>query len=250
MARAFFHALYCTHWIVATEKHAKKCWRDLPAPARVGSKGRGSRLTGLYFLITGLLGSGCPSRRRTGQTRHLAVLQTHRQQGTRGMAAGMLLHAGTPTGSVRAPAPPRPGVRRPALPARRRPAALARISSSSDATLRAIERAECFHSEVEALVAALPAERPLEQLQEQVAPAADSAVARAWRAYNAALEAHPVLVKSATSLVGFLLGDVLAQSIVGADYDAARTLRLVLFGMFMDGPVGAPPPCPRSPARG
>jgi len=143
------------------------------------------------------------------------------------MAAGMLLHAGTPTGSVRAPAPPRPGVRRPALPARRRPAALARISSSSDATLRAIERAECFHSEVEALVAALPAERPLEQLQ-----------------------AHPVLVKSATSLVGFLLGDVLAQSIVGADYDAARTLRLVLFGMFMDGPVGAPPPCPRSPARG
>ncbi len=165
------------------------------------------------------------------------------------MAAGMLLHAGTPTGSVRAPAPSRPGVGTP-LPARRRPAAVARISSSSDATLRAIERAECFHSEVEALVAALPAERPLEQLQEQVAPAADSAVARAWRAYNAALEAHPVAVKSATSLVGFLLGDVLAQSIVGADYDAARTLRLVLFGMFMDGPVGAPRPCPRSPARG
>jgi hypothetical protein len=166
------------------------------------------------------------------------------------MAAGMLLHAGTPTGFVRALAPPRPGVWRPALPARRRPAPVARISSSSDATLRAIERAECFHSEVEALVAALPAELPLEQLQEQVTPAADSALARVWRAYNAALETHPVLVKSATSLVGFLLGDVLAQTIVGADYDASRTLRLVLFGMFMDGPVGAPPLSLRLLVRG
>lgn len=119
---------------------------------------------------------------------------------------------------------------------------MARISSSSDATLQAIERAESFHSEVEALVAALPAERPLEQLQEQVTPAEDSLLARFWRAYNSALNTHPVLVKSATSFVGFLLGDVLAQTIVGADYDARRTLRLVLFGMFMDGPVGAPPP--------
>ena len=129
-----------------------------------------------------------------------------------------------------------------ALP-RQRLTHIPRVSQSSDATLRALDRAESFHQEVEALVAALPSESlPLEQLQlEAVAPAADSPLARFWRFYNHSLERHPVAVKSATSFVGFLLGDVLAQTIVGADYDAARTLRLVLFGMFMDGPVGACP---------
>ena len=134
------------------------------------------------------------------------------------------------------------------LAVRRRTSQLVRISTSGDATLRALERAESFHSEVEALVAALPAEalpleEQLEQLKEQATPAPDSPLRRFWRFYNNALEHHPVATKSATSFVGFLLGDVLAQIIVGADFDVARTLRLVLFGMFMDGPVGACPCC-------
>ena len=62
--------------------------------------------------------------------------------------------------------------------------------------------------------------------------------ARLWAAYDAALTTHPVAVKSATSFVGFLLGDLIAQSIVGLPYDARRTLRLVAFGVFMDGPIG------------
>lgn len=62
--------------------------------------------------------------------------------------------------------------------------------------------------------------------------------ARLWSAYDAALTTHPVAVKSATSFVGFLLGDLIAQSIVGLPYDARRTLRLVAFGVFMDGPIG------------
>ncbi|KAK9832036.1 hypothetical protein WJX81_000378 [Elliptochloris bilobata] len=127
--------------------------------------------------------------------------------------------------------------------ARRRTTQLVRISSSGDAALRSVDRAESFHTEVEALMAALPAEalpleETLEQLKEQATPAPDSPLGRFWRFYNNALERHPVAVKSATSFVGFLLGDVLAQTIVGADFDVARTLRLVLFGMFMDGPVG------------
>ena len=32
--------------------------------------------------------------------------------------------------------------------------------------------------------------------------------------------------------------DLIAQSIVGLPYDARRTLRLVAFGVFMDGPIG------------
>ena len=63
-------------------------------------------------------------------------------------------------------------------------------------------------------------------------------LARAWAAYDAALAKHPIAVKAATSFVGFLLGDLIAQSIVGLPYDAHRTLRLVLFGVCMDGPVG------------
>ena len=64
------------------------------------------------------------------------------------------------------------------------------------------------------------------------------ALAGVWASYNAALSRHPVLVKSATSFVGFLIGDLIAQAIVGAPYDGHRTLRLVLFGMLMDGPIG------------
>ena len=63
--------------------------------------------------------------------------------------------------------------------------------------------------------------------------------ARVWRAYNRVLHEKPILVKSATSFVGFLVGDVLAQNIVGRPFDIYRTLRLVAFGVFMDGPVGA-----------
>ena len=62
--------------------------------------------------------------------------------------------------------------------------------------------------------------------------------AQVWRAYNRALHEKPILVKSATSFVGFLVGDLLAQKIVGKPFDLARLCRLVLFGVFMDGPVG------------
>ena len=61
---------------------------------------------------------------------------------------------------------------------------------------------------------------------------------RLWSAYDAALTDNPVAVKSATSFVGFLMGDLIAQSIVGLPYDARRTLRLVSFGVLMDGPIG------------
>ena len=41
-----------------------------------------------------------------------------------------------------------------------------------------------------------------------------------------------------TSLVGFALGDILAQVIAGGSYNLPRTLRMTSFGILMDGPVG------------
>lgn len=55
-----------------------------------------------------------------------------------------------------------------------------------------------------------------------------------------ALDEKPVLVKSATSFVGFLMGDLIAQSVTGT-WNPYRTLRLVLFGMLLDGPIGELP---------
>jgi hypothetical protein len=68
-----------------------------------------------------------------------------------------------------------------------------------------------------------------------------SLFSKCWNAYSSALKTHPILVKSATSFVGFLIGDTVAQTIVGHGFDHFRTVRLVLFGMFMDGPVGKLP---------
>eukprot|EP01026_Neomeris_dumetosa_P041461 TRINITY_DN3436_c0_g1_i2.p2 TRINITY_DN3436_c0_g1~~TRINITY_DN3436_c0_g1_i2.p2 ORF type:complete len:278 (+),score=18.53 TRINITY_DN3436_c0_g1_i2:60-836(+) len=59
-----------------------------------------------------------------------------------------------------------------------------------------------------------------------------------WSAYNNALETTPIRVKSATSFFGFLMGDSLAQNIVGDVFDYQRLIRMILFGMLMDGPIG------------
>lgn len=59
-----------------------------------------------------------------------------------------------------------------------------------------------------------------------------------WGAYSKALEQHPIRVKSATSFFGFLFGDVVAQLVVGNPYNYLRTVRMVIFGILMDGPVG------------
>lgn len=61
-----------------------------------------------------------------------------------------------------------------------------------------------------------------------------------WAAYNRALTAQPLLVKAATSFVGFTVGDILAQKFINPDdeYDIKRTLRLGSFGALIHGPTG------------
>ena len=58
-------------------------------------------------------------------------------------------------------------------------------------------------------------------------------------AYNAALVKHPVATKALTSLIGFAVGDRIAQSFVGGGhFDFFRCMRLSLYGLLIDGPVG------------
>eukprot|EP01025_Chloroclados_australasicus_P023997 TRINITY_DN2416_c0_g1_i1.p1 TRINITY_DN2416_c0_g1~~TRINITY_DN2416_c0_g1_i1.p1 ORF type:complete len:301 (-),score=5.21 TRINITY_DN2416_c0_g1_i1:893-1714(-) len=66
----------------------------------------------------------------------------------------------------------------------------------------------------------------------------DSLFKQLWTSYNQALNEHPIPVKSATSFVGFMLGDTLAQNIVGDPFDYYRLLRMIMFGVMMDGPIG------------
>ena len=64
--------------------------------------------------------------------------------------------------------------------------------------------------------------------QTQVSLLSAGFLKRFWRAYVTALDKHPIAVKSATSFFGFMIGDLLAQTITGhGAYDIFRTLRLV-----------------------
>jgi hypothetical protein len=60
-----------------------------------------------------------------------------------------------------------------------------------------------------------------------------------YLAYARALETRPLATKALTSFVGFVIGDLLAQSTSPGAWHALRTLRLGLYGLLIDGPVGA-----------
>ena len=47
-----------------------------------------------------------------------------------------------------------------------------------------------------------------------------------------------MLTKACTSFFGFVLGDVLAQRLTGADFSVLRCLRLGTYGLTLDGPLG------------
>mmetsp|Transcript_15406 Transcript_15406/g.18729 ORF Transcript_15406/g.18729 Transcript_15406/m.18729 type:complete len:233 (+) Transcript_15406:143-841(+) len=60
-----------------------------------------------------------------------------------------------------------------------------------------------------------------------------------WAAYNESLEKSPLTTKAFTSLVGFLLGDLLAQVfITGGPLDVKRLITLTSFGFLYHGPSG------------
>ena len=62
-----------------------------------------------------------------------------------------------------------------------------------------------------------------------------------WARYNKLLEAQPLLTKALTSLTGFTVGDVLAQSFIeneGKPYDVMRTVRMGSFGFLLHGTTG------------
>lgn len=68
----------------------------------------------------------------------------------------------------------------------------------------------------------------------------DSTVKAPCIAYSSALNSRPLLTKACTSLVGFVLGDLIAQhfSHPGA-VDVLRAARLGAYGFLIDGPIGS-----------
>uniref|UniRef100_A0A7S1G146 Peroxisomal membrane protein MPV17 n=1 Tax=Corethron hystrix TaxID=216773 RepID=A0A7S1G146_9STRA len=60
-----------------------------------------------------------------------------------------------------------------------------------------------------------------------------------WAAYNEALDKKPLTAKALTSLVGWALGDFLAQTFIGnAPFDLTRFITLSAFGFLYHGPSG------------
>jgi protein Mpv17 len=62
-----------------------------------------------------------------------------------------------------------------------------------------------------------------------------------WARYNAALAAKPLQTKTLTSLTGFVLGDLVAQSpemSKGASWEWKRTAKMAAFGVALHGPIG------------
>ncbi|GMI20487.1 hypothetical protein TrCOL_g7399 [Triparma columacea] len=60
-----------------------------------------------------------------------------------------------------------------------------------------------------------------------------------WASYNDALDKKPLITKSMTSLVGWALGDFIAQRFIGkAAFDMGRFVRLSAFGLLYHGPSG------------
>ncbi|KAK9832477.1 hypothetical protein WJX81_000068 [Elliptochloris bilobata] len=68
--------------------------------------------------------------------------------------------------------------------------------------------------------------------------ATTGAVTALWSGYSRNVESNPVRTKSATSFVGFVLGDILAQRLAGESFHFTRCLRLGMYGLLIDGPVG------------
>lgn len=59
-----------------------------------------------------------------------------------------------------------------------------------------------------------------------------------WHRYTRSNVSHPIVTQSLTAAACFFVGDILAQALQGQAYDAPRTIRLVIFGLCVLGPVG------------
>ncbi|KAK4525096.1 hypothetical protein GAYE_SCF08G3001 [Galdieria yellowstonensis] len=61
-----------------------------------------------------------------------------------------------------------------------------------------------------------------------------------WMRYNQLLESRPLLTKALTSLIGFILGDILAQKFLSSDgiIHLDRLFRMAAFGFLIHGPTG------------
>lgn len=69
----------------------------------------------------------------------------------------------------------------------------------------------------------------------------DNIFLKIWAMYCSQLDRSPITTKAFTSLIGFFLGDLIAQKFMGdkdADIDWARVARMASFGFLLHGPTG------------
>lgn len=62
-----------------------------------------------------------------------------------------------------------------------------------------------------------------------------------WASYNSRLDRFPIATKAMTSLIGFFIGDLIAQKFLGENkgsLDWARSARMASFGFLIHGPTG------------
>lgn len=89
----------------------------------------------------------------------------------------------------------------------------------------------------EAIAADSSTSSPLNS-SELESPESTNPLQKVIKVYNNALARNPVGTKACTSFIGFSIGDRLAQTIMDAPFDPYRTLRLGLYGLLLDGPIG------------
>lgn len=61
-----------------------------------------------------------------------------------------------------------------------------------------------------------------------------------WTNYNSRLDRYPITTKAFTSMIGFFLGDIIAQKFISEkpDINWARAARMASFGFLIHGPTG------------
>lgn len=125
------------------------------------------------------------------------------------------------------------------LPSVRRsaPANDSRVKASVDGEAVSSEALRSYYQEEESAAIALPRQRRTASVLNAIV---DTVAVTPYNWYCNSLRRHPLTTKACTSLVGFVLGDAIAQHITHPAFtDMVRMLRVGAYGFLIDGPVGS-----------
>lgn len=116
-----------------------------------------------------------------------------------------------------------------------------RVKASLDGEALSTEALQSYYQEEQQEAAAAAISLPTPRRTASVLNAiVDTVAVTPYNWYCNSLRRHPLTTKACTSLVGFVLGDAIAQHITHPAFmDVVRTARVGMYGLLIDGPVGA-----------